>query len=81
MKVHHLWEFIRELLDVSEMQQQQQQQQSLGGDAPKQASPVIWQSKENGVFRIVDSKLMAKLWGDHKRNSTMTYEKLSRSLR
>ena len=81
MKVHHLWEFIRELLDIGELQQQD----LLRGCAPpapaREACPVIWESKENGVFRIVNSKLMAKLWGDHKRNSTMTYEKLSRSLR
>lgn len=68
-----MWEFIRELLDVSELQQQQ--------ESLTEACPVIWESKEHGVFRIVNSKLMAKLWGEHKRNSTMTYEKLSRSLR
>jgi len=70
MKVYHLWEFIRELLDASELQH--------GGC---EVAPVTWESKENGVFRIVDSKRMAKLWGEHKRNTSMTYEKLSRSLR
>jgi len=78
MKVHHLWEFIRELLDAGELQQQE----TLRGDAKQRsACPVIWENKDHGVFRIVDSKMMARLWGEHKRNSTMTYEKLSRSLR
>ena len=77
MKVYHLWEFIHELLDVSEMQQQA----SYTGFAPHEMAPVRWESKEHLVFRIVDSKRMAKLWGQHKSNATMTYEKLSRSLR
>jgi len=77
MKVYHLWEFIHELLDVSELQQQA----SRGGCALHEVVPVRWENKENGVFRIIDSKRMAMLWGEHKRNKTMTYEKLSRSLR
>jgi len=77
MKVYHLWEFIHELLDVSELQQLA----SYRGCAPHEVAPVRWESKQHGVFRIVDSKRMAKLWGQHKNNSTMTYEKLSRSLR
>jgi len=77
MKVYHLWEFIHELLDVSEMQQQA----SYTGFSPHEMAPVRWESKDQLVFRIVDSKRMAKLWGQHKNNSTMTYEKLSRSLR
>jgi len=77
MKVFHLWEFIHELLNVSELQQQAMHR----GCEPNQVAPVIWESKEQGVFRVVDSKRLAKLWGEHKHNKTMTYEKLSRSLR
>jgi len=79
MKVYHLWEFIRELLDVSELQQQA----SRRGCAPSEAAaaPVRWENKQDGVFRIVDSKRLATLWGQHKQNTSMTYEKLSRSLR
>jgi len=77
MKVCHLWEFIHELLDASELQQEAAQRGcSMSADAP-----VKWEDKQHGVFSIVDSKRMAKLWGEHKRNATMTYEKLSRSLR
>lgn len=77
MKVYHLWEFIHELLELSELQQQAMRR----GCAVDEVAPVRWESKELGIFRIVDSKRMASLWGQHKRNSTMTYEKLSRSLR
>jgi len=77
MKVCRLWEFIRELLDASELQQQMLHR----GCAVTELVPVRWECKQHGVFRIIDSKRMAMLWGQHKRNATMTYEKLSRSLR
>lgn len=44
-------------------------------------SIIRWENRDDGVFRIIDSKLMAQLWGRRKHNSTMTYEKLSRALR
>lgn len=43
---------------------------------------VVWESKSDGVFRILDSKQLASSWGDKKTNKKkMTYEKMSRSLR
>jgi len=65
----HLWEFIRDLL--------------LAGDSgDKEAGEIIqWEDRADGIFRIVDSKKVAHLWGVRKRNRTMTYEKLSRALR
>jgi len=65
----HLWEFIRDLL--------------LAGDnGDKAAAEIIrWENRDDGIFRIVDSKQVAQLWGIRKRNKTMTYEKLSRALR
>jgi len=77
LKVYHLWEFIRILLDEGELEQQMLEI----GCAVDEPAPVRWESKEHGVFRITDSKRMAMLWGQHKGNKTMTYEKLSRSLR
>ena len=83
---HHLWEFIRQLLDESEGHNRQLSDDpaASSSDGCHQVSsgcPVRWESKELGVFRIVDSKLIARLWGARKRNATMTYEKMSRSLR
>jgi len=65
----HLWEFIRDLL--------------LAGDNGDMAAADIirWENRDEGIFRIVDSKQVAELWGIRKRNKTMTYEKLSRALR
>jgi len=65
----HLWEFIRELLQARD-----------NGD--KDAAEIIqWENQNEGIFRIIDSKKVAQLWGAKKRNKTMTYEKLSRALR
>lgn len=42
---------------------------------------IIWKDKANGIFKIVDSKALAKLWGIRKNHSNMNYDKLSRALR
>jgi len=44
---------------------------------------IRWENKDEGVFRIVpgQSKYVARLWGLKKNNPTMTFDKLSRSLR
>ncbi|XP_059481529.1 ETS-related transcription factor Elf-3-like isoform X2 [Neocloeon triangulifer] len=60
-----LWEFIRDLLKE-----------------PKYCPSLIcWENHEEGVFRFVSSEKVAKLWGDKRKNSNMTYEKLSRAMR
>lgn len=65
-KVLHLWEFIRDLLSN-----------------PDYCPRIIhWENEEEGVFRVLQSSEVARLWGEKKKNKkTMTYEKLSRSLR
>jgi len=64
-----LWEFIRDLLVA-------------GDNGDKLAAEIIrWENRDDGIFRIMDSKQVAQLWGIRKRNKTMTYEKLSRALR
>ena len=42
---------------------------------------VRWENVEEGVFRIVKSEDLARLWGNIKNNPRMTYEKLSRAMR
>jgi hypothetical protein len=65
---NHLWEFLCQLLMMSESIQAKDR-------------VIQWESREEGVFRIIDSKEVASLWGKHKGNEKMTYEKLSRALR
>ena len=63
----HLWEFMLQLLLSNRSQ------------GPNRI--VQWEDKQHGVFRILDSKRVAELWGQQKNNNKMTYEKLSRALR
>ncbi|CAJ0563507.1 unnamed protein product, partial [Mesorhabditis spiculigera] len=41
----------------------------------------LWEDPNEGVFRIVESEKLARLWGERKNNTKMTYEKLSRAMR
>jgi len=60
-----LWEFIRSALRD-----------------PKTCPTVVkWEDEREGVFRIVESEKLARLWGEKKNNQKMTYEKLSRAMR
>nr|XP_025955764.1 ETS-related transcription factor Elf-5 isoform X2 [Dromaius novaehollandiae] len=40
-----------------------------------------WEDRGQGIFRVVKSEALAKMWGQRKKNDRMTYEKLSRALR
>ncbi|RXM31097.1 ETS-related transcription factor Elf-3 [Acipenser ruthenus] len=40
-----------------------------------------WEDRTEGVFKFLKSEAVAQLWGQKKRNSSMTYEKLSRAMR
>ncbi|XP_067856081.1 transcription factor ETV6-like isoform X2 [Heptranchias perlo] len=42
---------------------------------------IRWEDQESKVFRIVDPNGLARLWGNHKNRTNMTYEKMSRALR
>lgn len=64
----HLWEFICRLLKANETLHVQDR-------------IIQWEDQSDGVFRIINSKEVAKLWGKCKRNEQMNYEKLSRALR
>ena len=63
----HLWKFMRMLLE----------------DSSCNPAYIRWENKSEGVFRIVpgQSKQIAVLWGLKKNNPSMTFDKLSRSLR
>ncbi|KAA0711733.1 ETS-related transcription factor [Triplophysa tibetana] len=61
----HLWEFIRDILIHPE------QNQGL----------MKWEDRRDGVFKFLKSEAVAQLWGQKKKNSSMTYEKLSRAMR
>ncbi|XP_036747562.1 ETS-related transcription factor Elf-5 isoform X3 [Manis pentadactyla] len=60
----HLWEFVRDLLL-----------------SPEENCGILeWEDREQGIFRVVKSEALAKMWGQRKKNDRMTYEKLSRAL-
>ena len=63
----HLWEFMLLLL----------------ANPAYNPQCIKWENEAAGVFRIVPgrSKVIAGLWGQRKNNPTMTFDKLSRSLR
>ena len=42
---------------------------------------IQWISKKDGIFRLVNSGAVAKMWGERKNRHNMTYEKMSRALR
>ncbi|XP_077400303.1 transcription factor ETV6 isoform X2 [Vanacampus margaritifer] len=42
---------------------------------------IRWEDPENKIFRIMDPNGLARLWGNHKNRTNMTYEKMSRALR
>uniref|UniRef100_UPI00398F0AB4 ETS homologous factor n=1 Tax=Pristiophorus japonicus TaxID=55135 RepID=UPI00398F0AB4 len=65
LQSQHLWEFVRDLLLT-----------------PEENNGVLeWEDRNEGIFKVVKSDSLAKLWGQRKRNERMTYEKLSRALR
>lgn len=61
----HLWEFIRDILVHPE----------------KNQGLMKWEDRREGVFKFLKSEAVAQMWGQKKKNSSMTYEKLSRAMR
>lgn len=61
----HLWEFIRDILIHPE----------------KNHGLMKWEDRREGVFKFLKSEAVAQMWGQKKKNSSMTYEKLSRAMR
>ncbi|XP_071993323.1 ETS-related transcription factor Elf-3 isoform X2 [Engystomops pustulosus] len=61
----HLWEFIRDILLYPDLNE----------------GLLKWEDRSEGVFKFLRSEAVAQLWGQKKKNVSMTYEKLSRAMR
>lgn len=48
---------------------------------PEHKDIVRWENKQQKIFKLLNSRRVAQLWGIRKRNPEMTYDKMSRGIR
>ena len=48
---------------------------------PKNSPCIHWVQREEGIFRILNTDWLARLWGRRHGNPRMTYEKMARAMR
>jgi len=48
---------------------------------PRNAPCIHWVQREDGIFRILNTDWLARLWGRRHGNPRMTYEKMARAMR
>eukprot|EP00117_Sycon_ciliatum_P028059 scpid34131/ scgid4256/ ETS domain-containing protein Elk-1 len=61
----NLWEYLLELL----------------AEPGVYSKIILWKDRPNGVFCLLDSEVVAMLWGLHRNKKTMNYDKMSRAMR
>ena len=42
---------------------------------------IQWRNREHGLFKILNSEVVAALWGKHKHRTNMNFDKMARAMR
>jgi hypothetical protein len=48
---------------------------------PRNSPCIHWVQRDEGIFRILNTDWLARLWGRRHGNPRMTYEKMARAMR